>query len=65
MSEFATDKRHSKAAKIRGIVHVDAVLEGMYLHVRYFIPKYFKGKKRKSRLKYCTASIKYLLRAKY
>lgn len=47
MSEFATDKWYSNAAKIESMVHVDAVLEGMYLNIRYFIPKYFKGKQGK------------------
>lgn len=51
MSEFAIDKQYSNAAKIQSIAHINAVLERMYLNVRYFIPKYFKGKKKKSQTK--------------
>lgn len=65
MSEFAIDKQYSNAAKIQSIAHINAVLERMYLNVRYFIPKYFKGRKRKARLRYRIIPIKYFLRAKH
>ena len=47
MSEFAIDKWYSQTAKLQGVIHVDAVLEEMYLRVRYSTHKYFKAKQEK------------------